>query len=155
MHSKYSLWQNEIIMKTANKIFAGLALALVVTLTYKFTFTDTLNLNGTVLGEEDSLDSSLESLEKELDASLAELNTEIETEVETIGVEAEIETVENEDQIIAPTTENKHTTRKSSKIERLFFIIPVEIETEVVSDKGVVIKENKTLLGKILDIFSY
>ncbi|MBP7843131.1 hypothetical protein KA017_03950 [Candidatus Woesebacteria bacterium] len=139
-------------MKTANKIFVGLALILVLTLTYKFTFTDSLNLDGTVLGEEDDLDASLDSLEQELEESLQELDEEIETETKTVEVEAEIE---NEDQVTAPTTENKYTTRTTTKTQNLFFVMPVEIETEVVSDNGVVVKENKTLLGKLLDLFSY
>ncbi len=86
----------------------------------------------------------------------SEMDAELDTEVNT-EFEAEIETeIKTEDATITPpTTENKLTTRKSSKIERLFLFVPVEIKSEVISDKGVVVEERKSLLGKILDLFSF
>jgi len=46
--------------------------------------------------------------------------------------------------------------KKVTKIEKLFLFLPVEIESEVVlNEQGDIVEERKTLLGQILDLFSF
>lgn len=75
-----------------------------------------------------------------------EASTETSTELST-----SINLVELEEEFGEPVT-----AKKTTKLEKLFLLIPVEIETdEIVNQEGVTIAEKQSMLGRLLDFFSF
>ena len=158
-------------MKTSNKIFLIIAGITAISLTYAFVDNGMQLQKGGVLGQEDSmsiddlnfadgeLENSLDELDAYLDSELddeldsleldddlsfeGELDQEIEKEISQVEYDLDVST-------------SQQTTRKTTKLQRLFFLVPVEIETEeTVTDSGLIVSQKQTLLGKLLDLFSF
>ncbi|GIK83839.1 MAG: hypothetical protein BroJett025_04610 [Patescibacteria group bacterium] len=139
-------------MKQSNKLFLVAAVLVAITFSYRFAFGNAITKTGGILGKNDTMEDSLDDLEAELDASFAELDKsmefEIDNEIETLEVEQKVtvddaKTATEKMQQVTPTTA---ASKKSTKIERLLLVIPVEIETN---------EENKTVLGRLLDLLSF
>lgn len=161
-------------MRTSNKIFFLIAIFTASILTFNFVNNE-LNLHpGGVLGEsefEDNLDFDLEDfdafLDTELNNDLEEINLDdIDSTNNNVSntdglndivdledeLEAEIEEVEIQFEAATSPT----TTRTTSKIQKLFLLIPVEIKTtQVITKSGKVVEEKQTVLGELLDYFSF
>lgn len=159
-------------MKTSNKIFFSFAIVIAMICTYSFVQNNMQLSRASVLGENDSmeiddldfndadLESSLEELDLFLDSELEEdlgdnLDTdELDTEELELDPEIEPEITEVETDFEVSTA--PQTTKKVTKIQKLFFLVPVEIESEeTVTDSGITVEKKQTLLGKLLDLFSF
>lgn len=164
-------------MKTSNKIFFSFAIVIAMVCTYSFVQNNMQLSRASVLGENDSmeiddldfndadLESSLEELDLFLDSELEEdlgdnldaeeLETdELDAEGLELDPEIESEIVEVETDFEVSTA--PQTTKKVTKIQKLFFLVPVEIESEeTVTDSGITVEKKQTLLGKLLDLFSF
>jgi hypothetical protein len=161
-------------MSTSNKIFFLIAVFTVSTLTLNFVNNGLNFHSGGVLGDsdlEDSLDFDLDDLDsfldEELEYELDEINLDDLEETNALDstsddfmevtdakdeIEAAIEEVELEFEIATQPT----TTKTTSKIQKLFLLVPVEIKTtQVLSKSGKLIEEKQTVLGRLLDIFSF
>lgn len=151
-------------MKTSNKIFLTIALFTAVTLTYGFV-NNGMQINpGGVLGEtdfEDDLDFDLDDLDafldEELDSDLEEISLDdLDSTDDTIDLEDELETEIEEVEIDFEAATSPTQTRTTSKIQKLFLLVPVEIKTtQTLTQSGKVVEEKQTVLGKLLDLFSF
>lgn len=152
--------------------FFTIASFLTLSLIFNFVFNDKSPQQGGVLGENDSMseddlnfdDGDLESSLSELDAFL---DSELESDLDSIDIgddslddtsELELE-VENEIDNVEYDLEvstSPQTTRKTTKLQKLLGVVPVQVETqETVTQSGIVIERKQTLLGKLLDLFSF
>lgn len=159
-------------MKTSNKIFFSFAIVIAMVCTYSFVQNNMQLSRASVLGENDSmeidnldfddadLESSLEELDLFLDSELEEdlgdnLDTE-ELDIEELQLDPEIESEITEVETDFEVSTAPQTTKKVTKIQKLFFLVPVEIESEeTVTDSGITVEKKQTLLGKLLDLFSF
>ncbi len=159
-------------MKTSNKIFFSFAIVIAMVCTYSFVQNNMQLSRASVLGENDSmeiddldfddadLENSLEELDLFLDSELEEdlgdnLDTE-ELDTEELELDPEIESEITEVETDFEVSTAPQTTKKVTKIQKLFFLVPVEIESEeTVTDSGITVEKKQTLLGKLLDLFSF
>lgn len=94
--------------------------------------------------------STQKSTEKSTSNEKSEVSTDL-IELSTEELSTSFDLAELEEEFGEPVT-----TQKTTKLEKLFLFIPVEIETnEIINQEGVTIAKKQSILGQLLDFFSF